>query len=341
MERSSRRRRHALRGRILLLVPALAMVFAVVHFALAGAHASQEITLPPPGLPDLSFDESARYQRYLEDGQLSAARVGPAFDSIRDRFDGMRVIFVPSYLSDTVIPTVSLGARLGYMAGIYNWLAEEGIDAEIADVETEDTVSANAMRLHRIVGDGDESICFVTHSKGGLDVLEYLRRLPVSDRARVKCWVAMQVPFAGSPVADLVRQVPGLPQVVDAVLPVLGGNGESLVDLTTDVRRDYLVDHAGEIAAIFSAIPTLCLATHVVDPSNFEKPTSWSYPALVWMHDNDIPSDGLVPVRSAVEICPRSLIVEDIDHTGIVSPGIVAPIDQTALMRLLFTMVLD
>ena len=34
----------------------------------------------------------------------------------------------------------------------------------------------------------------------------------------------------------------------------------------------------------------------------------------------------LVAVRSAVEICPRVLILEGLDHTGVVAPGVVAPI---------------
>ena len=59
------------------------------------------------------------------------------------------------------------------------------------------------------------------------------------------------------------------------------------------------------------------------------------------MHDNRVPSDGLVPVRSAVDVCPRSVIFEGVDHTGIVSPGVAAPIDQTALMRLLFYLALS
>lgn len=120
-----------------------------------------------------------------------------------------------------------------------------------------------------------------------------------------------------------------------------GGRGESLIDLTTDAREAYLAEHRREIAAVFEEVPMLCVATYVADPGRFARPTSWSYPTLIWMHDNGVPSDGLVPVRSAVDICPRSITLEGLDHTGIVSPGLVAPIDQTALMRLLFHLVLD
>ncbi|MEP4379154.1 MAG: hypothetical protein ABJ215_10555 [Alphaproteobacteria bacterium] len=332
---SSLRRRWLIRGGLVILVPLCVVVAILSYFFTVGAVERHEIAMPPPGLPDLAGDQNGRLGKYLVDGRLDASRIEPRFEEIRGRFDGVRIIFVPSYLSDAVIPSVELGNDLGYMAGIYSWLAEEGIDAEIADIETEDSVAANAERLVQIVGDGTSPVCFVTHSKGGLDVMEYLRRAAPEQRDRVVCWIAMQVPFRGSPVADLARQVSGFPELMDAVLSVLGRRGESLRDLTTDVREAYLEVHRAEIAAVLETVPILCVATYVTDPDNFARPTSWSYPTLLWMHGNDVPSDGLVPVRSATDICPRSITLEGLDHTGIVAPGLIAPIDQTALMRLL------
>ncbi|MGB0625080.1 MAG: hypothetical protein ACPGQ5_00760 [Alphaproteobacteria bacterium] len=326
---------------LLFAAPLLIVVVAAGVFFTVGAQQRHDVVLPPPGLPDHAGDQGARLPAFLSDGRLDAALIEPRFEDIRSRFDGMRVLFVPSYLSDAVIPSVRLGDNLGYMAGIYSWLAEEGIEAEIADIETEDTVAANADRLERIVGSGTGAVCFVTHSKGGLDVLEYLRRASPDTRARVACWIAMQAPFKGSPVADLARDTPGVPEVLDAVLAVLGGRGASLLDLTTAIRARYIEEHRAELAAVFATVPTLCVATYVRDPGSFTRPTSWSFPTLVWMHYSRVPSDGLVPVRSAVDICPRSVMFEGVDHTGIVSPGVAAPIDQTALMRLLFYLALS
>jgi len=61
---------------------------------------------------------------------------------------------------------------------------------------------------------------------------------------------------------------------------------------------------------------------------------------MIWMHERNVPNDGLVAVRSATEICPRSLILEGLDHTGIVAPGVIAPVDQEALMKALLTLAL-
>ena len=113
------------------------------------------------------------------------------------------------------------------------------------------------------------------------------------------------------------------------------------MDLTTRNRTDYLAAHRAQISQVLAQINPVCLATYVEDPGAFGKPTSWSYPALLWMYEAGVPNDGLVTVRSAVEICPRALILEGLDHTGIVAPGVVAPIDQTALMKVLLLIALQ
>lgn len=334
-------RRWLLAGGASFLLVLFALLGGFGYFFGSAAVQRHDVAMPAPGLPDLAGDRAAIYARFMEDGDLKADRVEPAFADIRAQLDGVRVIFVPSWLSDSAIPSVSLGNSLGYMAGIHNWLGEAGIDAQIAPVETEDTVAANAAQLRAFVGSDETPVCFVTHSKGGLDTLEYLRTASVQERARVRCWIAMQAPFQGSPVADLATDVAGLPEVATVLLEALGGRGDSLTDLTTRVRTDYLARHRAAIENILQTTNPLCLATFIEDPDAFAKPTSWSYPALVWMHDEDVPSDGLVAVRSAVEICPRSLILEGLDHTGIVAPGVVAPIDQTALMKALFVLALQ
>lgn len=341
MSRAPRRwRRWLVAGGAIVLIPLFFVLGGFGYFFGTAAHQRHEVVLPPPGLPDLGGDLSAAYGKYTEDGDLSAGLVDPAFAAIRPQLEGVRVIFVPSWLSDSALPSVSLGNSLGYMAGIYNWLGEAGIVAEIADVETEDTVAANAARIADVMADRPGPVCFVTHSKGGLDLLEYLRRAPEPDRDRVRCWIAMQAPFKGSPVADLATDVAGLPEIANVLLRALGGRGESLLDLTTRTRMNYLATHKAGISEVMAQINPVCLATYVADPAASGKPTSWSYPALLWMHEAGVPNDGLVAVRSAVEICPRALILEGLDHTGIVAPGIVASIDQAALMKALLALAL-
>jgi len=324
-----------------LTLPVAVILGGLGYFFGSAANQRHDIELPERGMPVLAGDLSGQFARFAHDGVPDPERATQAFRQVAPRLHGVRVLFVPSYLSDSALPSVTLGESLGYMAGIFNWLAEAGIEAEIAAVETEDTVAANAAHLHSIVAASDKPFCFVTQSKGGLDVLEYLRAASPVEREQVRCWIAMQAPFSGSPVADLAVSVAGLPETADVLLRALGGRGESLDDLTIVSRRRYLSDHAADVRAIVEDISPVCLATHIPDPGDFDRPTSWSYPALVWMHENGIPSDGLVTVRSATSICTRSLVLPGIDHTGIVAPGAVAPVDQTSLMKILFALALS
>jgi len=340
-EPSRRWRRWLIAGGVVVFVPMFFVLGGFGYFFGTAAYQRHDVVMPPPGLPDLAGDQASAYGRFLRNDELSAPLVDPAFSGVRARLDGVRVIFVPSWLSDTALPSVSLGNGLGYMAGIYGWLAGAGIAAEIADVDTENSVVDNAAHLAGIMARVDGPVCFVTHSKGELDLLEYLRTAPPADRARVRCWIAMQAPFAGSPVADLATEVSGLPEFADVSLRALGERGQSLFDLTTRVRADYLREHHAELAAVMAEVNPLCLATYVEDPGDFRQPTSWSYPAMIWMHERGVPNDGLVAVRSATEICSRSLTLEGLDHTGIVAPGVIASIDQQALMKALLTLALQ
>ena len=341
MSRTSRSwRRWLIAGGVIVFLPIFFVMGGFGYFFGKAAYQRHDVVMPPPGLPDLAGDQAAAYDSLVRNGELSAELVEPAFLAVRSRLDGVRVIFVPSWLSDTALPSITLGNSLGYMAGIYTWLAKAGITAEIADVDTENSVVDNAAHLAELMAGVDGPVCFVTHSKGGLDLLEYLRTAPSSDLARVRCWIAMQAPFNGSPVADLATDVAGLPEFADVLLRALGGRGQSLLDLTTRSRSDYRAEHRAGIAAVMSQVDPLCLATYVRDPEDNRQPTSWSYPAMIWMHERNVPNDGLVAVRSATEICPRSLILEGLDHTGIVAPGVIAPVDQEALMKALLTLAL-
>jgi len=121
------------------------------YFFSSAAQQRHDIVMPVPGLPDLAGDQAAAYGKFERDGALNAALVEPAFTQVRSRLDGVRVVFVPSYLSDVALPSVALGKSLGYMAGIYSWLGDAGIETEIADIETEDSVVANAA-AHGVAG---------------------------------------------------------------------------------------------------------------------------------------------------------------------------------------------
>lgn len=143
-------RRWLVAGGVIVLILLFFVLGGFGYFFGTAAHQRHEVVLPLPDLLDLGGDLLAVYGKYTEDEELSAGLVDPAFAAIRPQLEGVRVILVSSWLSDSDLPSVSLGNSLGYMAGIYNWLGEAGLVAEFADVEIEDTVAANAVRAHSL-----------------------------------------------------------------------------------------------------------------------------------------------------------------------------------------------
>lgn len=315
---------------------ALGIVYVIAAAALVPNNAVPMATSPA----DTRGDISARYDAFVSGQRLDSERIERAFLEVRDRLKPIRFIFVPSYLSDSAIPSVGSGA-LGYMAGIRDWMAAAGIETEIADVETEETVEVNAARLRDIVAEGERRVCFVSHSKGGLDVLEFLLGAAPHDLNRVACWIALQAPFAGSPVADLAVSIPGMREVAGVVLNALGGRGESLDDLTTGWRGRYLERNDEATSAVFASVPTLCVATYMEDAGRLFAPRTWTYPTFVWMQAKSIRSDGLVPVASALRPCARYVVIEGLDHTDtVLSEALSAGMDQPSFMKLLLYLVL-
>ena len=64
------------------------------------------------------------------------------------------------------------------------------------------------------------------------------------------CWVALQAPFAGSPIADGVASQDLLRWPSEVALELFGDDGQSLHDHRMDVRGAYLDENAEEIAEI-------------------------------------------------------------------------------------------
>lgn len=290
---------------------------------------------PPAPLSRLSGPEtrdvSSRFAAFGQPGALDRDAIEAAFASVANDLRGARIVVVPGHLTD--------GLQLTNRAGITDYLASqiaalraEGFSVALAPVDTEARVTANAAVLARLVGDDDRPVCFVSHSKGGVDVLQFLVNADAQTRAGIACWLALQAPFHGSPIADLAAGSMPLRAVADPLAGWLGGDPGSLDDLTVGVRAPWMADRDGTIRAIVAAIPTLAVATRV-DTADLDTPNFYMRPAWQWMTARDQPNDGLVPVASAVLPGARHLVLNGLDHTDTVANN--AVLDRAA-DRLLF-----
>jgi hypothetical protein len=236
--------------------------------------------------------------------------------------DGQHVLFVRGFLSEAVVmlgdaarltadlARVSLGAPLigSYFDDQIQWLDRRGIASSCVEIEAEASVADNADRIRERLEKLDR-VTIVSHSKGCLDTLHALIANPAL-RGRVRRWIAIQGPFAGTPVADCITDSKVLDPAAQFVLECLfRGSISSLGDMRTDIRARYLERHGGEIDALLGTIPTLCYASSADAIDTFLAST-----VLLIQKERGGINDGLVPRESAK--LPGAHHVEDegVDH---------------------------
>jgi len=320
--------------------PLRPIVLAVLVVVLAsGAIAATGITLAMSeadaalqkartlALPDPEHDRTAEFLALHNGGAPDLDGLARRLSEAGRPLPDTRFLIVPGYLTDFLDVPQSLGL-VEHFGGQLAALRDAGFDVEIVDIESEASVEKGAALLRAAVEAEDGPVCLISHSKGGLDTLEFLIHADAQVREQIVCWIALQAPFSGSPVADGVASQDLLRWPSEAALELFGGDGQSLHDQRMDIREDYLDEHAGEIAEIVAQIPILSVAGRVDDV----RLTSKHAFIASWLNDEDIANDGMVPTWSSVLLGSNYIIVDGLDHTGVVLEHLLAkPIDRVAV----------
>ncbi len=258
-----------------------------------------------------------------------------------DRLRNYHVVFVPGFLSETqmgpkwiVRNFISVGTHFQEQM---DWMTAQGIENHRVSLNTEASPLTNggliALDLLKI----DKPVILVTHSKGGLDSLHMLLNFE-NLRPKIAGWIAMQTPFYGSPVADLVATQSVLNVPFFGSMEGAGGTRESVLAMTTARSWKFLSDNKVEIEKIVDSIPIVCLATWKPNIKG-----SIDTPLEIfrnWMEGNGIASDGVVPVNFAVLPGADYARLEGVDHSNTVAPRWFQPFDRVALVQQLITLML-
>lgn len=293
-----------------------------------------------PVHPDPGLDLTPAYESYWSEGRLDRGHIERDFDATARQLRDLRVLVAPSWLSDT--------ARAAAEAGVFDFLGaqiealrEAGITVEMAKTDSEGSVADNAVVILEQIEASAQPLCLISHSKGGLDLMEALLRASAPVLEKVRCWVALQSPFAGSPLADLAEDNWLLRETASRLLPALGGSAQSLTDLTVAERRRYLARHAARIDAVLRRIAILCYAGRVAQEDGESFPSNLGASILSWAAEREMPSDGLVPVKSAILPHTHYIIAEGVDHAITVSDRnpLAGDLDRVLLIKLLLNLV--
>lgn len=316
----------------------LAAIIAASSIFLGGAQAADR---PAGARPEL--DLSADYQSHIRQGRFDRALIERSFARKAAGLSALRILVVPSWFSDTARAADELGLS-DFLGRQIESLRSNRIEVELAATDSEGAVAENATIILGQIARSPEPVCIISHSKGGLDALEALVRAEDRLVEKVRCWLALQSPFAGSPLADLAADNWLIRATAAQMLPALGGSAQSLQDLTVRERRRYLRQNAERIAAVLRRIAILSYAT-TVDELAFESlPAGLGARILAWAAgDSRLRSDGLVPVGSAILPDSHYVIAPGIDHSIAVSGrSTLAPdFDRVLLIKLLLVLALS
>ncbi len=241
--------------------------------------------------------------------------------------EGQRVLLVYGLMGDLVAVFRPFG--LEYMHPLADWLRGQGASPSVVKLRTAESVSANAARLRAEILADPAPALVIAHSKGGLEALAAL--LDPAAQARCTGFLAMQSPFYGSPVADVVIGAKPLEAAAGGLARLLRiGSEQGVRDLTTTARRAWMAAAEAPIRRLLAALPVACLATALEDGQAHGR-ERLHLAAAHWMESRGYgPNDGLVPVDSALIPGARHVVLPG-SHIASVSRG--PGRDPVALMR--------
>lgn len=295
----------------------------------AGTSGVMEAPLPQVPLNVTGTEATGIYNDFFAnaDARFDAAAAAKLKDC--------KVLLIPGFLSDVDPGQFHLPlapSAKGYFEDQMNWLKAMGVEYERLQMKSESSVQVNGAIISAAIKASSKPVIIIAHSKGGLDTLEALRAAG-EVRAKVRGVITLQSPYFGSPVADYVNSNNYLSEYAVKLLLKMGGNKESMLNLTVADRKKYMADNSASIAEITAAVPVIAVATFK-DPVDGKLDTDLKLFRDA-MFEKGIHNDGLVPVDSAILPGAGIVRLEGLDHSVTIRSAKTIAFDRVKLSKAL------
>jgi hypothetical protein len=291
----------------------------LMQLSLLPAFAGSEMS-PPAG--EAGTELTARFSEF--------SRTPPVLT--KERLAAYKLLFVPGFNADYV--QKARGYFLDQRAVLHELGLEEGTDFLVVQHQEgfsgEKSVANNAAAIARLIRGSDRPVLIVSHSKGGVDVLEALFADPLA-RARVKGWISIQGAFFGSVLADTLSQGASS-ALVDLYLRAFGGGIDSLKDLRQPLRLGYMSTHLNEISALVKQLPILEVSTRKPQaelPINLKLLIPFFGPESAAGQ-----TDGMLEIKNTLLPAAPFVVMEGIDHEEL-TQGAGGGFDRSRFTRVL------
>lgn len=275
------------------------------------------------------------------------------------KLEGYKVLLISGVLAEIVIAEdKSAPVDFSFFTG--NYFGEQlklfkklGVDAKrisssSANIEiTKDTIKKEI----EIAQNENKKVIFMTHSLGGLVLLDYLVESYPTGRENIKGILFLQSPFYGSTIADMYLSDDFIiKKMAGPILPLINLSENTLHYLSVKNRKEYMLKNYDEIMQILKKIPTITIS----GVSNGQKSDSTTLieimhhgyigkktdeaKKVIYKGPYDL-SDGMVPLRSSLLPFGDTIVIRGLDHTEFVLRHNSIDFDQktmaTSLVKLL------
>ena len=320
----------------------LGLFAALLGSSIRGSAADCEDAAVDPAfsIPATAIDLTPQLARWQRDGLYDAALI----DADLAKWDGalseMRILVVRGFLTDMLEPLERVGLS-DYLKAQARAFDGRAAAVELLEFDSESSASYNARLIAQAVARSPERVCILSHSKGGVDTLEFLLRSDPALVDRIACWVSFQAPFHGAPLADKVAEYGALLLLSVSLLEMMGGSEETMDAMLHRVRDCYMREADSRIADIARRVPIVSVTSRIATDAKLRDHLSPALPALIWMRWQGIESDGLVPMASAILPHAGFVLLENVDHTGAVALGGLPEDQRILLTRALVLLALE
>ena len=238
------------------------------------------------------------------------------------------VLFIPGVYSGPINYLFNT-----YFKPQYDYLNKNKINFQLSKASSEQLISINARCLRDQILQATDQITIITHSKGGIDLLETLRLYP-EVKTKIRRIVCLQAPFYGSPVADLLTDKWWGKLFCYFSLFILRGHHRCLHEIRTDVRSEYM--QSFDAMECFRGIDTTLVGAHKEKEVGKIFDTCL-FPFRNWMSKKGLKSDGLVPLESTQIATIQGKYFENLDHASAVVVRTPLKFDTESFNHFLFS----
>eukprot|EP01130_Rhizamoeba_saxonica_P001861 TRINITY_DN11688_c0_g1_i1.p1 TRINITY_DN11688_c0_g1~~TRINITY_DN11688_c0_g1_i1.p1 ORF type:complete len:498 (-),score=99.43 TRINITY_DN11688_c0_g1_i1:51-1544(-) len=185
-----------------------------------------------------------------------------------------------------------------------------GLDLKLIDVPVDGSVELNGAIIASLIAEQyretNKRCILVGHSKGAVDISAAISISP-EIRPIIACYIAIQAPFLGSPVASDLWSQATRSIVKTAIRTIVGCDPVALGDLTQNHRKKFLEQYPYPI----SEVPCISFVSTLHDEvgnSNLK----WMYRYVKKVHGHE--NDGVVSVPDAVIPGSNVVALVGLDH---------------------------